>query len=43
MKTKHIILEKLNVIQQSTWIRPALVMLALIIAALGVAGCKAHH
>lgn len=43
MKTKLIILDRINVIQQSTWIRPALMMFALIVAALGVAGCKPHH
>ena len=43
MKTKHIVLGTLNVLQQSAWIRPALMMLALLVAALGVAGCKPHH
>ncbi len=43
MKTKHIILSKLNSIQQSKWTRPALMTLALLVAALGVAGCQPHH
>lgn len=43
MKTKHIILGKINVLQQSTWIRPALMLVAIIVAALGVTGCQPHH
>jgi hypothetical protein len=43
MKAKHIILSKINSIQQSKWIRPALMTLALLVAALGVAGCHTDH
>ncbi|OYW25173.1 MAG: hypothetical protein B7Z55_00010 [Planctomycetales bacterium 12-60-4] len=43
MKTKHMILGRINVLQQSTWMRPSLMMWALIVAALGVAGCHTNH
>ena len=43
MKTQHIILSKINAIQQSKWVRPALMTLAMIVTALGVIGCQPHH
>jgi hypothetical protein len=42
MKTTHDIVSKLNAMQQSKWIRPALMMLALL-AVFGVTGCQPHH
>jgi hypothetical protein len=43
MKTTHSLLSKLNAIQQSNWIRPVLMMLAILVAVLGVAGCHTDH
>ena len=30
-------------VTQSKWIRPALMVLAILVAVLGVTGCKPHH
>ncbi len=43
MKTKHMILGRIHFLQQSTWMRPSLMMLALIVATLGLAGCHTNH
>ena len=43
MKAKYNILSKINAMQQSKWIRPALMTLAILGAVLGVTGCGPHH
>ena len=41
MKSK--VLSKISAIQQSKWLMPTLMALALVVAVLGVTGCKPHH
>ena len=41
MKSK--VLSKISAIQQSKWLMPTLMALALVAAVLGVTGCKPHH
>jgi hypothetical protein len=43
MKMKNNLLSKINAMQQSKWIRPALMTLAILVAVLGVTGCQPHH
>lgn len=43
MKMKNSILSKIIAVTQSKWIQPALMTLAILVAVLGVAGCKPHH
>ena len=40
MKTKDTVIRRIIAVTQSKWIRPALMTLALIVAVLGVTGCK---
>ena len=43
MKAKRIILGSIGSIQRSKWRWPALMTLAILVAALGVSGCQPHH
>ena len=43
MKMKNSVLIKIIAVTQSKWIRPALMTLAILVAVLGVTGCKPHH
>ena len=43
MKIKNTIIRVIGVVTQSKWIRPALTVLAILVAVLGVTGCKPHH
>ena len=43
MKTKRNILNKICAMQQSNWLKPAVMTLALVAAVLGVTGCNPHH
>ena len=43
MKTNHNLLGKIITVTQSKWMRPALLALAILVAVLGVVGCKPHH
>lgn len=43
MKIQNNLLGKIIAVTQSTWIRPALMAMALIFAVLGVTGCQPHH
>ena len=43
MKMKNNFLSKTITVTQSKWTRPALMMLAILVAVLGVTGCKPHH
>lgn len=42
MKTKSNLLNKLRVMQQSNWLKPALMTLALVAVLRGVTGCDKH-
>lgn len=43
MKMKNNLLNKIIAVTQSKWIQPALMALAVLVAVLGVTGCKPHH
>jgi hypothetical protein len=43
MKMKNNLLSKIITVTQSKWMQPALMALALLVAVLGVTGCKPHH
>ncbi len=43
MKTKHSVIGVIIAVTQSEWMRPALMTLAIVVAVLGVTGCKPHH
>lgn len=43
MKIQNNLLSKIITVTQSKWIRLALMALALLVAVLGVTGCKPHH
>ena len=43
MKMKSKVLSRIIVVTQPKWMRPALMALALVVAVLGVTGCKPHH
>lgn len=44
MKMKNTVITVIIAVTQSKWIRPALMTLALLlVAVLGVTGCKPHH
>jgi hypothetical protein len=43
MKMKNNLLSKINAMQQSKWMRPALMTLAILVAVLGVTGCGHQH
>ncbi len=43
MKTKNNLLNKIIVIHQSNWLKPALLSLALAVTVLGVTGCGTPH
>ena len=43
MKTKHTVISVIIAVTQSEWIRPALMTVAILVAVLGVTGCKPHH
>ncbi len=43
MKMKNNLLSKIIAVTQSKWMQPTLMALALLIAVLGVTGCKPHH
>lgn len=43
MKTNHNLLGTIFTVTQSKWMRPALLALAILVAVLGVVGCKPHH
>ena len=43
MKMKNTVISLIIAVTQSKWIRPALMVLAILVAVLGVTGCKPHH
>ena len=43
MKMKNTVINGIIAVTQSTWLRPALMTLAILVAVLGVSGCKPHH
>lgn len=43
MKVKNTIVSVIISVTQSKWIRPVLMMLALLVTVLGVTGCQKHH
>jgi hypothetical protein len=43
MKMKNTVIDVIIAVTQSKWIRPTLMTLALVVAVLGVTGCKPHH
>ena len=43
MKMKSEVINSIVAVTQSKWMRPALMALALVVAVLGVTGCKPHH
>ena len=43
MKMKDTIISVIIAGTQSTWTRPTLMVLAILVAVLGVTGCKPHH
>ena len=43
MKMKNKVINSIVAVTQSKWMRPALMALALVVAVLGVTGCKPHH
>ncbi len=43
MKMKCYLLSKINTMQQWKWIGPAVMTLTILVAVLGVTGCKPHH
>lgn len=43
MKMKNTVLSTIIAVTQSKWIRTALMTLTILVAVLGVAGCKPHH
>ncbi len=43
MKMKNNLLSKIIAVTQSKWMRPTLMTLAILVAVLGVTGCKPHH
>ena len=43
MKMKNNLLSKIITVTQSKWMQPALMALAILVAVLGVTGCKPHH
>ena len=40
---KNTVISIIVAVTQSTWTRPALMVLAILVAVLGVTGCKPHH
>ena len=43
MKMKNTVITTILAVTQSTWMRPALLTLAILVAVLGVTGCSAPH
>ena len=43
MKMKNTFIRGIIAVTQSKWLRPSLMTLALLVAVLGVTGCKPHH
>ena len=43
MKMKNTVISGIIAVTQSKWIRPTLMTLAILVAVLGVTGCKPHH
>ncbi len=43
MKMKNTVISAIIAVTQSKWIRPAPMTLAILVAVLGVTGCKPHH
>ena len=43
MKMKSKVISVIVAVTQSKWMQPALITLALVVAVLGVTGCKPHH
>ena len=43
MKMKNTIVSVITSLTQSQWIRPALMMLAIVVAVVGLTGCQKHH
>ena len=43
MKTKLRLLSNIIAVTQPKWIQPALMTFAILVAVLGVTGCKSHH
>lgn len=43
MKIKNTIIRVIIAVTHSTWIRPTLVVLAILVAVLDMTGCKPHH
>jgi hypothetical protein len=43
MKMKNNFLSKIITVTRSKWTRPALMVLAILVAVLGASGCKPHH
>ncbi len=43
MKIQNNLISKIIAVTQSKWMRPALMSLAILVAVLGVTGCKPHH
>lgn len=43
MKINNAVIKAIVAVTQSKWIWPALMSLALVVATLGVPGCKKHH
>lgn len=43
MKMKNTVINGIIAVTQSKWIHPALMTLTILVAVLGVAGCKPHH
>lgn len=43
MKMKNTVISVIIAVTQSKWMRPALMTLALLVAALGVTGCHKDH
>jgi hypothetical protein len=43
MQRQNHLISRIIAMTQSKWIQPALMALALLVAVLGVTGCKPHH
>ena len=43
MKKENTVISLIIAVTQSTWTRPTLLMLAILVAVLGVTGSKPHH
>ena len=43
MKMKNTVISLIITVTHSTWTRPTLMVLAILVAVLGVTGCKPHH